>query len=845
MPASSSGENTFDCLARLAVCLFRVPTVLIYIGEGERQTLYGCTDDGAGTTLLLPQDLPPDLVGSRLLGFGELLRIHDAREHPRIAEGLTGFFGTVAYLGLPITRADGTVLGTVCACDTRPRPWTEADVATLHDIAALAAAELEMRLLPDVPRQRNTSPGEETSPAVHDTLRMLIKAVETMQLGVTLTDLDGRILYTNPAEAAMHGYSVGEMLGRPARVLAPAALQTPMEATRLHEVSHWSRKSVNLRADGSTFPVLLHSDVVTNSRGEPVGIVTCCEDITERTRAEAAMELQRAHLEQLFQSAPEGIVLIANDDRVLRVNPEFSRIFGYGAEEAIGQRINDLVVPVEFWEEGETLSQRTAEGHTVSAELMRRRKDGTRLHVSVLGCPIQVEDRQVAVYGIYRDITRQKTMERQLLRNAFYDPLTELPNRALLLQRLELAIDRARRQPSLFAVLFVNLDRFKVINDSLGHQTGDQLLIAFARRVRACLRPQDMLAHLAGDEFAILADEIRAPGEAALVAQRIVAALDAPFVIAGREIFTSASVGVSLNGAETEGAEQLLRNADMAMYRAKMSGGTVRYEVFDRGLHAQAMARLRLETDLRRALERGELRLCYQPIVELATGRIAAFEALLRWDHPTDGLVLPETFVPVAEQTGLIIPIGAWVLREAARQLVQWRVKDPTLGVSVNLSVRQLMHPDLVEMVAAVLSETGLPPATLKLEITETLLMEDAAAAAALLHQLKALGVQIYIDDFGAGYSSLGYLHRLPLDALKIDRSFVMETGHGYNRQLVSTIVALAHGLGVAVVSEGVETTETLAELKELRCEFGQGYLFAQPLNVAGAEALLTAGTRW
>jgi EAL domain-containing protein (putative c-di-GMP-specific phosphodiesterase class I) len=257
------------------------------------------------------------------------------------------------------------------------------------------------------------------------------------------------------------------------------------------------------------------------------------------------------------------------------------------------------------------------------------------------------------------------------------------------------------------------------------------------------------------------------------------------------------------------------------------------------------MERLRLETDLRRALEREELRICYQPIVALQTGHLAGFEALLRWDHPEHGPVAPETFIPLAEETGLIVPMGAWVLREAARQLVGWQQRDASLTVTVNLSVRQLTHAGLTGEVAAALQETGLPPAALKLEITESILLEDAEAAAAVLHQLKALGVQIYIDDFGTGYSSLGYLHRLPFDALKIDRSFVIDTGTGYNRQLVRTIVALAHGLGVAVVAEGIETAEALAELKDLQCEFGQGFLFAQALDVAEVEALLTSGARW
>jgi diguanylate cyclase (GGDEF)-like protein len=438
------------------------------------------------------------------------------------------------------------------------------------------------------------------------------------------------------------------------------------------------------------------------------------------------------------------------------------------------------------------------------------------------------------------EITERKIAEAKLIHEAVHDSLTGLPNRTLFRQRLGRAIERAQRlKDYFFAVLFLDLDRFKLVNDSLGHLIGDQLLIAFVRRVEQCLRSTDTVARLGGDEFAILLDDINDINDATQIADRIQKALTLPFNLSGYEVFISTSIGIALSTTGYEQPEELLRDADTVMYRAKALG-KARHEVFDKAMHTRAVTLLQLDNDLRRALERQELQIHYQPIVLLKTGRITGFEALVRWQHPIRGLVSPAEFVPLAEETGLIVPIGGWVLREACSQMRAWQEQFFTtspLTLSVNFSGKQFSQPNLIEQIEQILQETGFDVHSLKLEITESVLIENAEAAAAMLSQLRSLGVQIYMDDFGTGYSSLSYLHRFPVDVLKIDRAFISRIG--VDLELVRAIITMAHNLNMNVVAEGIETPEQLTQLIALQCEYGQGYLFSKPLNREGAGALI------
>jgi diguanylate cyclase (GGDEF)-like protein/PAS domain S-box-containing protein len=446
------------------------------------------------------------------------------------------------------------------------------------------------------------------------------------------------------------------------------------------------------------------------------------------------------------------------------------------------------------------------------------------------------------------DITARRAVEDQLRHDALHDALTGLPNRHLFMERLARAVlQEKRREGYRFAVLFLDLDRFKVVNDSLGHGVGDELLVAVAGRLRGCVRETDTVGRFGGDEFAVLLDDIGAVEDALRAADRIQAALTAPVALSGYEVFTSASIGIALSSTAYGRPEHLMRNADMAMYRAK-AGGMGRHELFDRAMHALALTRLQMETDLRRAIERGELSLHYQPIVNLRTGRIAGVEALLRWLHPERGWIAPDDFVPSAEETGLILQIGRRVISDACAQLRAWQARTPAaaeLGLSVNLSVRQFSQADLLDQVGAALEASGIEPHLLRVEITESVVVDNVEAAAATLGRLRALGARVYLDDFGTGYSSLGSLHRLPIDALKVDRSFTARIGEAGGSQMVRTVATIARNLDLAVVVEGIETAEQLAAVRAMGCEYAQGYLFSPALDPDALLALLEAGPRW
>ncbi|MBW8878320.1 MAG: EAL domain-containing protein [Acidobacteria bacterium] len=478
-------------------------------------------------------------------------------------------------------------------------------------------------------------------------------------------------------------------------------------------------------------------------------------------------------------------------------------------------------------------------------------RDGSYRWVLSRGLAVRTETGEVyRMAGSQSDVTARKLAEERLQHDAFHDPLTGLPNRALFMDRLGMAIAHAKRRLSYtFAVLFIDLDRFKNVNDSLGHVAGDELLVAVARRLESCLRPGDTVARLGGDEFTILLDEVADVDHAVQVARRLHQVMAQPFKAHGHEVFVTISLGITVGaGGDYDRPEDVLRDADTAMYDAKTSG-KARDAVFDRNMHDRAVALLELETDLRRAIERSEFEIHYQPIVSLATGRIDAFEALLRWRHPRRGLLFPNSFVPVAEDTGLIVPIGWWVLHEACRQLAAWQSppwSGGDLAVTVNLSGKQFRQTDLVARIEEILQQTGIRPGKLRLEITESTIMEQAEGAVATLLDLRRLGVKLYVDDFGTGYSSLSYLHRLPVDALKIDRSFISAMDlRAEHSEIVGTILTLARTLRMDVAAEGIETAEQVTRLRALDCHFGQGYYFSRPLGQLAAGGLIRDGASW
>ncbi|MDT4895691.1 MAG: hypothetical protein QOH25_768 [Acidobacteriota bacterium] len=552
--------------------------------------------------------------------------------------------------------------------------------------------------------------------------------------------------------------------------------------------------------------------------------------------------------EERFRSAFDhaaGMALVATDGSWIKVNRSLCEMVGYSEQELLASNFQAITHEDDL---GDMMAQvsKLLDGKASTYQMELRYKHQRGQIVWALLSVTMIRDSLVNSVNLIfqiQDITDRKRAEERLLHEAFHDMLTGLPNRALFMDHLKLSVERGkRREDRLFAVLFLDLDRFKIINDSLGHMVGDQLLVGIARRLEICLRPGDTVARLGGDEFTVLLEDLMSVTEAIDVADRLQKALALPFNLNGHEVFATVSIGIALSSTGYDRPEEVLRDADTAMYRAKMLG-KARHEVFDKTMHARAMNLLQMEADLRRAIERKEFVLHYQPIVALETGTISGFEALIRWQHPERGFVSPEEFIPIAEETGLIIPIGQWVLRQACRQIHDWQVQFPQyppLQISVNLSSKQFITSNLSEQVRQILAETNVEPHSLKLEITESMVMENFETAIEMLNQLRTLGIELSIDDFGTGYSSLSYLHRFPISTLKIDRSFVSRmSDNSENAEIVRTIMMLARSLKMDVVAEGVETQDQLAQLAMLECEYGQGYYFSKPLDVEGAAKLL------
>ena len=533
-----------------------------------------------------------------------------------------------------------------------------------------------------------------------------------------------------------------------------------------------------------------------------------------------------------------GVIQTDADGEILYANPAVAAMHGYVVAELVGGNLSLFEESVEVepstdsWPRGST---------SWASERIHKRKDGTALIVRALSDVVSGSAGGTIVTS-FEDVTERRRTEdelrerheRESLHASLQDPLTGLPNKILLLEFIENALGRSRRiDDYLFAVVVLNLDRFHLVNDGLGHDLGGQLLIAVAERLKPCLRSVDAFGRISGDEFGILLDDLRDVSDALRVADRFERLLAAPFEFEGEEIFTSGRVGIALSATAYQRAEDALRDATLALRRVK-SGTTHRHAVFDPVMHRRAHERIQLETDLRWAIQREEFRVFYQPIVSLEHGTISGVEALLRWMHPSRGLLEPSEFLSVAEETGMIVPLGAWVLEQSCRHMRAWQERTPQspLSLSVNMSGKQVSWSDVTRHVRQVLDETGLDGRSLRLEVTETMMMDDADSTLAVLSELKKLEVGLDIDDFGVGYSSLRYLHRFPIDSLKIDRSFITDVDKRHeSEEIVRTILLLAKNIGVRVVAEGVETADELALLKDMNCELAQGHLFSKALS--------------
>ncbi len=570
------------------------------------------------------------------------------------------------------------------------------------------------------------------------------------------------------------------------------------------------------------------------------------ETLEEKVRERTA-ELRESEMKYrtIFENTGAATIIVENDMTISLANSEFVNISGFEKKE-----IEQVKSWLHFIDEktqrkirnGETIADPFEPGKiTSNFECKFRDKDNVQKDMLCTLAIIPGADKSVVSLA---DITELKEAERQIYHQAFHDTLTSLPNRALFMEHLNMAVKRAKRRDDYhFAVLYLDIDRFKLVNDSLGHSVGDRLLGAFASRIQESLRDIDTLARFGGDEFVILLEDIENSEYASGVADRLQQELKRPFMVEGKEVFAPASFGVVLNTKDYDQPEDIIRDSDAAMYHAK-ENGKAQYKVFDKTLHKKALHLLQRETDLRKSIHTNEFENHYQPIVDLQTSSLVGFESLIRWNHPQLGLIYPGSFISIAEETGLIVPITQLIAQQACEDLCHWQaqLKDQLqLTMNLNISSKHFLSPTLLDELKEILGKTGVPPEQLKLEITETALMEDADETIRLVHRLKDFGLKLVIDDFGTGYSSLSYLQRLPIDSLKVDRSFVsrIKNESDGNRNIVEAIISLAHRLKMTVVAEGVETEEQLAILLEMNCQFGQGYLFSRPLSKPKVDELI------
>jgi diguanylate cyclase (GGDEF)-like protein/PAS domain S-box-containing protein len=810
MLLESGLPESFDRITRLAAMTLRAPIVLIVLrGEAELRVV---SHAGLPLPWASSGELPLALEQPcrRVLDVTSPLVLADVTQQLRT--GGEDALRIGAFCGVAL-RAGGEAIGALCVARPDPAAWRDDEVSMLVDLASSAQDELSILLAPP-PRE----------------------LLESAAVGFTSFDAEWRCTFVNEAAAELLRVAREELLGRRLWDAVPGLVGSIFHHSYLRVMTDRVPVAFEERSDA------LGAWIETRAYPMDGGVAVHWRDVTARREREEELRRREARYRSVFEDSGEAMYIASSDGRVLEANRAFTALFGYAPAELHALAVPLLYAQPEEWDALQ--AEIEAHGGVRAHEVTLSHRDGMRVPCLLTATPQRSRGGELLGYQIVlHDITERKREQERLVRSAFQDVLTALPNRALFLDRLERVVRHAKRHDGYrFAVLFLDLDRFKFVNDTYGHEAGDELLVQAARRLESCLRQEDTVARLGGDEFALILDAIQDLSDATRVAERIQAELSQPFVVRDSQILTSASIGIALSYTGYDEARDVLRDADAAMYRAK-SAGRARFEIFDRAMHEHVLARLQLETDLRRALDRNEFMLQFQPVVDLGDGSVSCVEALVRWTHPTRGTLLPGEFIRTAEETGLIVELGWWVLREACRQLRAWRTEMPSMPhliVAVNLSPRQFMQQNLPERLDAILEEERVEPSTLRLELREDVVMDEPELALDVLRRLRERGIGICLDDFGTGYSSLTHLQRLPITMLKIDGSFVR--GIVDDRKdlgVVQTILALGHTLSIDTIAEGVETADQLRKLRKMGARYAQGYLFSMPLDAEAVGRLI------
>lgn len=822
---------------RWATRLLDAPFALLSRIEGDQeifQSIVGLPEHAMSfRTIPMSDSLAQHVIASSAPFYvADIREVPTLRNHPTIL-----LLGLAAFVGVALRGPEGNVIGALYIADRRPRVWTARQVSELQELAHGATTDL---LLEDALCRINRQAEE---------LELRERAIRATRNGIIISDArlpDCPIIFANPAFEELTGYSAEEVLGQNCRFLQGDEHDQPGLAelrAALREARGVDVVVRNYRKDGSAFWNELRLAPILSESGELTHFIGVQTDVTGRIETQDALASQRTFLRSVIDNDP-NLIFIKDEAGCFRMaNQALADLYGTTVDNLIGKGDADFnadPAEVEVFRRADRVLLDTLTEHFTPEEKITDPAGRVRW-LQTVKRPIYSPDAGTYhILGIATDITERKMFEERLAYQAFHDPLTGLPNRALFLDRLDHALVSSKRTQQPVAVLFLDLDNFKVINDSLGHRAGDALLLVVAERLRQTLRAGDTIARFGGDEFTLLLENLGEESEILAVAERVANALRERVTLEGHEVVPSGSIGVAISCGQYDFAGDVLRDADTAMYRAKTAGKSG-FVVFDPSMNQEAMERLDLEVALRRAIESEELRVLYQPILELNSGRLCGLEALVRWEHPRYGCVLPEKFIAIAEETGLIIPLGRWVLTEVCRQIHTWEHGLPDHEgfppVSINLSARQLHYPGLSTDIRNTLAAFDVAPSRLKVEITESMLLDDSGRATSALCELKALGIFIAVDDFGIGYSSLSYLKELPIDALKIDRTFVSRLGQpAGDDAIIQAIIALAKSLHLQVTSEGIETPDQLAFLQRLKCDHGQGFLFAQPLTPQAVE---------